>query len=111
MRCEVHELDEGLEQTALYDDRLWVVAGANSPWAARRKVSLADLVHVRWCLPPPDQPVGALVIKDFDRAGLAPPARTVTVASAQCTSNLVAHGNTSACPAACFFGSIHQAFS
>jgi DNA-binding transcriptional LysR family regulator len=90
MRSEVHELDESLEQTVLYDDRLWVVAGANSPWAARRKVNLADLVKERWCLPPPDHPVGALVVKAFDRIGLAPPARTVTVASAQCTSNLVA---------------------
>jgi DNA-binding transcriptional LysR family regulator len=92
MRSEVHELDEGLEQTVLYDDQLWVVAGASSPWAARRKVSLADLVQERWCLPPPNHPVGALVIKAFDCAGLAPPARTVTVASAQCTSNLVARG-------------------
>jgi DNA-binding transcriptional LysR family regulator len=92
MGSEIHELDEGLEQNVLYEDRLWVVAGANSPWAARRKVSLADLVQERWCLPPPDHPVGALVIKAFDRAGLAPPARSVTVASAQCTSNLVARG-------------------
>jgi DNA-binding transcriptional LysR family regulator len=92
MRSEIHELGEGLEQTVLYQDRLWVVAGADSPWAARRKISLADLVQERWCLPPPDHPVGSLVIKVFDRAGLAPPARTVTVASAQCTSNLVAHG-------------------
>jgi DNA-binding transcriptional LysR family regulator len=92
MRSEAHELDENLEQTVLYDDRLWVVAGANSPWAARRKVSLADLAQERWCLPPPDHPVGALVVKAFDQIGLAPPARTVTVASAQCTSNLIAHG-------------------
>jgi DNA-binding transcriptional LysR family regulator len=92
MRSEGHELDEGLEQSVLYDDRLWVVAGAGNPWAARRKVGLADLVHERWCLPPADHPVGALVIKAFDRIGLAPPARTVTVASAQCTSNLIARG-------------------
>lgn len=92
MRSEVHELEEGLEQSVLYDDRLWVVAGASSPWVGRRKVGLADLVHERWCLPPPEHPVGALVIKAFDRAGLSPPARTVTVASAQCTSNLVAGG-------------------
>lgn len=92
MRSEVHELSEGLEQTALYEDRLWVVAGSNSPWAARRKISLADLAQERWCLPPPDHPVGALVVKAFDRAGVSPPARTVTVASAQCTSNLVATG-------------------
>lgn len=92
MRSEVHELDEALEQTNLYDDRLWVVAGLDSPWASRRKVSLADLAHERWCLPPPDHPVGALVVKAFDQLGLAPPERTVTVASAQCTSNLVARG-------------------
>jgi DNA-binding transcriptional LysR family regulator len=92
MRSEAHELEEGLEQTRLYDDRLWVVAGSNSPWAKRRKVSLSDLVHERWCLPPPGHPVGALVIKAFDLAGLAVPARTVTVASAQFTSSLVSRG-------------------
>jgi DNA-binding transcriptional LysR family regulator len=92
MRSEPHELAEGLEQTVLYDDRLWVVVGAGSPWAALPKVSLAELLGERWCLPPPDHPVGALVIKAFDRAGLAPPARTVTAASAQFTSNLVSRG-------------------
>lgn len=92
MRAEAHELDEGLDQTLLYEDRLWVVAGQNSPWAVRRKLSLADLAQERWCLPPPEHPVGALVVKAFDQIGLAPPARTVTVASAQCTSNLVAFG-------------------
>jgi len=92
MRSETHELEEGLEQTVLYEDRLWVVAGTNSPWATRRKVSLADLVHECWCLPPPDHPVGALVIKAFDRAGLVPPARTVTVPSAQFTGSLVSRG-------------------
>jgi DNA-binding transcriptional LysR family regulator len=92
MRSEVHELDEGLEQTLLYEDRMWVVAGANSPWAMRRKIRLADLVQERWCLPPPEHPVGKLVVKAFGQIGLPPPPRTVTVASAQCTSNLVAHG-------------------
>jgi DNA-binding transcriptional LysR family regulator len=93
MRSEAHELAEGLEQRLLYDDRLWVVAGTNSPWAKRRKVGLAELVHERWCLPPPDHPVGALVAKAFDRAGLALPVRAVTVASAQFTSSLVSRGH------------------
>ena len=92
MRTEAHELEEGLQQSVLYDDRLWVVAGKSSPWASRRKISLGDLVHERWCLPPPGHPVGALVIKAFNRAGLPIPARTVTVASAVFTSSLVAHG-------------------
>ena len=92
MRTAIEDLDEGLDAKLLYDDRLWIVAGARSPWASRRKVSLADLANERWCLPPPDHPVGALVIKAFQRIGLNPPARSVTVGSAQCTSSLVASG-------------------
>ena len=92
MRTAIEDLDEELDAKLLYDDRMWIVAGARSPWASRRKVSLADLANERWCLPPPDHPVGALVIKAFQRIGLKPPARSVTVGSAQCTSSLVASG-------------------
>src|SRR5262249_37356986 len=62
------------------------------PWARRRKIALADLINERWCLPPPDHPVGSLVIEAFRRCGLEAPRRSVTVASAQCTSNLLAKG-------------------
>lgn len=92
MRTAIEDLDAGLDTNLLYDDRLWIVAGTRSPWASRRRVSLADLANERWCLPPPDHPVGALVIKAFQRIGLSPPARSVTVGSAQCTSSLVASG-------------------
>ena len=92
MRSQAGSLDESLDQSLLYEDRLWVVAGTNSPWARRRKVALADLVHERWCLPPPEHPVGALLVNAFDRMGLKSPARAVTVGSAQFTSNLVARG-------------------
>jgi DNA-binding transcriptional LysR family regulator len=92
MRPVAPTLVEDLEETILYKDRLRVVAGAESHWASRRKVTLADLVTERWCLPPPDHPVGALVIGAFRRCGLEPPRRTVTVGSAQWTSNLVAKG-------------------
>jgi len=92
MRPVGADLIEDLEETVLYKDRLRVVAHAESPWASRRKIILADLVNERWCLPPPDHPVGALVIDAFRRKGLEPPRRTVTVGSAQWTSNLVAKG-------------------
>ena len=36
MRIEAHELEEGLQQSVLYDDRLWVVAGKSSPWGTVR---------------------------------------------------------------------------
>jgi DNA-binding transcriptional LysR family regulator len=92
MRTAGSDLEEDFDTKKLYDDRLWIVAGAGHPLVRRRKVRLVDLVNERWCLPPPDHPVGALVIEAFRRSGLEPPRRTVTVGSAQCTSNLVANG-------------------
>ena len=92
MRTATPDRDEALEAKILYFDRLWVVAGTKVPWARRRKIELADLINERWCLPPPDHPVGSLVIEAFRRSGLEPPQRSVTVASAQCTSNLLAKG-------------------
>ena len=92
MRTATRNLHEGLKATMLYHDRLWIVAGMRSPWATRRKVSLADLVNERWCLPPAEHPVGSLVADTFRRAGLTPPTGSVIVGSAQCTSNLVAKG-------------------
>jgi DNA-binding transcriptional LysR family regulator len=92
MRTTTETWDERLQATFLYNDRLWIVAGSRSAWATRRKVSLPDIVNERWCLPPADHPVGLLVMKTFQRAGLKMPSASVTVASAQCTSNLVARG-------------------
>jgi DNA-binding transcriptional LysR family regulator len=93
MERDLPRVEEGFEATKLYDDRLWVVAGARHALLRRKKIRLADLVEERWCLPPPDHPVGALVIEAFRRSGLEPPRRSVTVGSAQCTSNLVAKGH------------------
>jgi len=92
MRIATQDLDQDLEGTVLCHDEMWVVAGLSSPWARRRKLKLADLVNERWCLPPPEHPVGSLVIDAFQRIGLEPPRRSVSIGSAQCTSNLVAQG-------------------
>jgi DNA-binding transcriptional LysR family regulator len=92
MRTTTPDVDEALDERILYRDRLWVVAGMQHPRAQQRRIALGDLIHERWCLPPPDHPVGALVIDAFRRSGLEPPQRSVTVGSAQCTSNLIAKG-------------------
>jgi DNA-binding transcriptional LysR family regulator len=92
MRTEASGHDGMFEAKTLYQDRLQIVAGVDNPWARRRKIALADLIDERWCLPSADHPVGAMVLEAFRRNGLPPPARSVTVASAQCTSNLVAKG-------------------
>jgi DNA-binding transcriptional LysR family regulator len=41
--------DLGVEH--LIDDHLLVAAGASSPWAARRKIGLAELADAPWILP------------------------------------------------------------
>jgi DNA-binding transcriptional LysR family regulator len=92
MRIANADLDQTLEASVLCHDRMWVVAGMGNPWSRRRKLALADLVNERWCLPPPDHPVGALVIEAFNSLGLDPPQRAVSVGSALCTSNIVARG-------------------
>jgi DNA-binding transcriptional LysR family regulator len=92
MRSAAADLGDDLEAVTLYQDRLWVVVGTQNPLARRRKVALSELVAEHWCLPPQDHPVGALVIEAFRRNGLEPPRRSVTVGSAQCTSNLLAKG-------------------
>jgi DNA-binding transcriptional LysR family regulator len=93
MRTATHEHAEDLEEAVLFRDRLRVVAGAGSPWAGRRKISLADLVDEPWCLPPPEHAVSLLVVDAFQRCGLKPPRRSATAGSAQVESNLVAKGH------------------
>jgi DNA-binding transcriptional LysR family regulator len=85
-------LADDLEVTVLFRDRLYVVAGAQSPWVRRRKIALSDLLDARWCLPPLSHPVGALVIDAFRRSGLQPPQGVVSVASAPVTASLIADG-------------------
>lgn len=84
------QVPDDLAAVVLQSDRLRVVAGSESPWARRRKVTLADLLDERWCLPPPSHPIGRIVNDAFRRAGLASPAAAVTVGSAAFTGYLVA---------------------
>ena len=86
-------VEDDIESTVLYRDRLYVVAGAVSPWARRRKkIALADLVNERWCLPPSDHPVGKLLGDVLRSRNLPSLQNVVSVTSAPFTSRLVAGG-------------------
>jgi DNA-binding transcriptional LysR family regulator len=66
-------LREDLEVRVLYRDTLHVVAGLRSPWARRRKITLADLTAEPWCAPPYETPIGSLLAEAFRARGLETP--------------------------------------
>jgi DNA-binding transcriptional LysR family regulator len=68
---------DDLTAERLFDDRLQVVAGIDSPWSRRRKLSLADLIGQPWLMPETDNIAMSLIAEAFASAGLAPPAPQV----------------------------------
>jgi DNA-binding transcriptional LysR family regulator len=64
----------GLE--TLYDESFVVVAGAENPWARRRRIELAELMSEPWTLPPP-QALGSVFMEAFRASGLDYPRATV----------------------------------
>src|SRR5262249_23120994 len=57
----------------LFEDLVYVVAGTNNPWTRRRNVTLKDLLHEPWTMPPLNSNVGALMVNAFRASGLPVP--------------------------------------
>ncbi len=55
---------------ALYDDPFVVTVGAQSPWARRRKIELAELADEWWAMPPSDSDPGSFFEEIFRAKGL-----------------------------------------
>jgi len=84
--------DEKLSFEVLYDDSSVVVAGAQSPWARRRSIALADLANESWALPPPQRAYGPLFMEAFRANGLGYPRATVFTIAPEARISLVATG-------------------
>ena len=80
-----------LDVEILFDDPPRVVVGALSPWARRRKVSLAELVNEVWTLTS-DQVIRDLITEAFKSHGLEAPQEKVTASSMLLRSQLLATG-------------------
>ena len=80
-----------LDVDVLFDAPPCVAAGLSSPWARRRKVDLAELVHERWTLTS-DQVIQESVLAAFRARGLQPPRAQVIVSSMLLRSRLLATG-------------------
>jgi DNA-binding transcriptional LysR family regulator len=76
----------------LFNDRLCIVAGRDSPWARRRKIDIAELANERWIISPSDSPGGSWMAEAFRTRGVKFPERCVTTYSVHVRNNLLATG-------------------
>jgi len=86
-------IEERLEFEFLFDDQYVIVAGAQSRWARRRKIKLAELVNEPWVLPPPVSQTASLALEAFRASGLEYPRQIVVTESPQVRFNLPATGS------------------
>jgi DNA-binding transcriptional LysR family regulator len=66
-------LEGDADVEGLFDDQFVVMAGSQTKWTRRRKVTLADLLDEPWVLPPPDSLPGRYIAEAFRASGLQPP--------------------------------------
>jgi DNA-binding transcriptional LysR family regulator len=76
----------------LYEESMLVVAGADSPWARRRKIELAELVNERWTWPSPPSRFNRLVVEAFRASGLELPCAAVQTHALNVRISLAATG-------------------
>jgi DNA-binding transcriptional LysR family regulator len=84
--------DERMQAETLCEELDVVVAGAQSPWAKRRKIRLSDLMNEPWTLPPPDSLNGPIAVEAFRAFGLDVPRATVFTSTIPARNALLATG-------------------
>jgi DNA-binding transcriptional LysR family regulator len=82
--------EEDLNIEILFSEELAIAAGSRSPWAARRKVNIADLANEPWILTGPDTWAYAAVENAFRECGLKMPALSLVTFSVHLRANLLA---------------------
>jgi DNA-binding transcriptional LysR family regulator len=85
--------DERLSFELLFDDPLFVVAGARNPWVRRRRIVLTELLNEAWTLPPPETAFGSAAMEAFRSWGLDYPRPTVVTTPLDVRMSLLATGH------------------
>lgn len=83
--------ESDLDVEVLFEDPHWVVAGARSPWARRRRITLAELVEEPWLLAS-NRVIRELIAEAFAACGLPMPKEAVTASSILLRNHLLATG-------------------
>jgi DNA-binding transcriptional LysR family regulator len=84
--------DERLGFEFLFDDSSVVAAGAQSPWARRRRMAFAELLKESWVLPPPGSEIASIAMEAFRANGVEYPRTTVVTDSPHARMSLLATG-------------------
>ncbi|MEP6998439.1 MAG: LysR family transcriptional regulator [Betaproteobacteria bacterium] len=84
--------DDEIDTEVLCEDEFFVVAGAGTPWARRRKLALAPLMNEPWILFPANSLSGKYIEAGFQAHGLQLPKQQVTSFSMQLRFHLLAGG-------------------
>lgn len=71
-------VDDDIDVEILFEDQLFVVAGARNRWTQRQKIDLAELVNERWILLPPNNALSSLIAQAFQVRGVDPPRQSAT---------------------------------
>ncbi|TMI99612.1 MAG: LysR family transcriptional regulator [Alphaproteobacteria bacterium] len=87
-----HRFGDDLDIEVLFNDETLVVADAESPWARRRKIDLAELADEHWVLPPASTTNGMVVMEAFRARGLKPPKVSLVTFSVTLRTNLLTSG-------------------
>ncbi len=84
--------EDDFEAEVLFHERLFVVAGNQSKWVRRRKLTLSDLAGEPWILAPLELAVGSPVVEAFRLSGLQVPKVQVLGYSLPLRATLLASG-------------------
>jgi DNA-binding transcriptional LysR family regulator len=87
-----HPYGDDLNVEILFSDENVIASDAQSPWARRRKIDLAELVDEYWIVPPANTTTGTVFMEAFRARGLMPPKVSLVTFSVALRTNLLASG-------------------
>jgi DNA-binding transcriptional LysR family regulator len=88
-----HSFPDDLSVEVLFNDETLIVAGANSRWARRRKIGLAELSNERWILPSLNTLNSLALMQTFAALGIEAPRVRLVTFSVQLRVHLLTTGD------------------
>jgi DNA-binding transcriptional LysR family regulator len=87
-----NKLGDELTCEIVFEDRLYIAAGEQSPWARRGKIDITELADEPWLIPPPGSWSWSFIAEAFAARGLGMPKIKVTTYSVPLLRSLPSSG-------------------